>query len=82
MLGFLKRKREGDEELDDVLLFALYFFFSRPIVHFSFASREILRETVSDPRLTHMDVTVINKDYVGWYLQSVYICKAAENFWE
>ena len=26
MLGFLKREREGDEELDDVLLFALYFF--------------------------------------------------------
>ena len=57
------------------------FFFSRPIVHFSFASVGILRETVKGPGPTRVDVTVINKDYVGWYLQCVEIFKVAENSW-
>ena len=58
-----------------------FIFFSRPIVHFSFASVGILRETVKGPGPTRVDVTVINKDYVGWYLQCVEIFKVAENSW-
>ena len=36
---------------------------------------------VSGPRLTRVDVIVMNKDYVGQYLHSVEIKKVAENFW-
>ena len=33
------------------------------------------------PQPTRVDITVINKDYVGWYLQCVEIFKVAENSW-
>ena len=47
---------EGEgEELDGVLLHLLFFFST-------FASSGILCETVSSPRLTRGDVTVMNKD--------------------
>ena len=49
-------------------------FFSRPIVRSG-----ILRETVSGPQLTRVDVTVMNKDYVSRYLQSSGNKRAAEN---
>ena len=66
---------EGEgEELDGVLLHLLFFFST-------FASSGILCETVSGPRLTRVDVTVMNKDYVSRYLQSSEIIKAAENSW-
>ena len=71
-MGFLRRG-EG-EELDGVLLHAFIFFST-------FASSGILCETVSGPRLTRVDVTVMNKDYVSRYLQSMEIIKAAENSW-
>ena len=71
-MGFLRRG-EG-EELDGVLLHAFIFFST-------FASSGILCETVSGPRLTRVDVTVMNKDYVSRYLQSLEIIKAAENSW-
>ena len=58
----------GGEELDGVLLLA-FIFFSTDCT-FSFASSGILRETVSGPRLTRVDVTVMNKDYVSRDLQS------------
>ena len=69
----------GSEELDGVLLHA-FIFFSTDCT-FSFASSGILRETVSGPRLTRVDVTVMNKDYVSRYLQSFETIKAAENSW-
>ena len=50
----------------------LYFFST-------FVSSGILCETVSGPRLTRVDVTVMNKDNVSRYLQSSEIIKAAEN---
>ena len=71
-MGFLRRG-EG-EELDGVLLHAFIFFST-------FASSGILCETVSGPRLTRVDVTVMNKDNVSRYLQSSEIIKAAENSW-
>ena len=71
-LGVLRRG-EG-EELDVVLLCAFIFFST-------FASSGILCETVSGPRLTRVDVTVMNKDYVSRYLQSSEIIKAAESSW-
>ena len=67
------RRGEG-EELDGVLLHAFIFFST-------FASSGILCETVSGPRLTRVDVTVMNKDYVSRYLQSIENIKAAENSW-
>ena len=67
------RRGEG-EELDGVLLHAFIFFST-------FASSGILCETVSGPRLTRVDVTVMNKDYVSRYLQSFEKIKAAENSW-
>ena len=33
------------------------------------------------PGPTRVDVTVINKDYVGWYLQCEEKFKVAENSW-
>ena len=71
-MGFLRRG-EG-EELDGVLLHAFIFFST-------FASSGILCETVSGPRLTRVDVTVMNKDNVSRYLQSSEMIKAAENSW-
>ena len=76
-MGFLRGG--GSEELDGVLLHA-FIFFSTDCT-FSFASSGILRETVSGPRLTRVDVIVMNKDYVGQYLQSIETIKAAENSW-
>ena len=71
---------EGEgEELDGVLLHA-FIFFSTDCT-FSIASSGILCETVSGPRLTRVDVTVMNKDNVSRYLQSSEIIKAAENSW-
>ena len=64
----------GCEELDGVLLHAFIFFST-------IASSGILCETVSGPRLTRVDVTVMNKDYFSGYLQSLEIIKAAENSW-
>ena len=58
----------GGEELDGILLHA-FIFFSTDCT-FSFASSGILRETVSGPRLTRVDVIVMNKDYVSRDLQS------------
>ena len=79
-LGVLRREGEGGcEELDGVLSLA-FIFFSTDCT-FSFASSGILRETVSGPRLTRVDVTVMDKDYVSRYLQSIEITKAAENSW-
>ena len=72
-MGFL---RGGSEELDELI----FIFFSTDCT-FSFASSGILRETVSGPRLTRVDVTVMNKDYVSQYLQSIETIKAAENSW-
>ena len=69
----------GGEELDGILLHA-FIFFSTDCT-FSFASSGILRETVSGPPLTRVDVTVMNKDYVSRYLQSSETIKAAENSW-
>ena len=69
----------GSEELDGVLLHA-FIFFSTDCT-FSFASSGILRETVSGPRLTRVDVIVMNKDYVSRDLQSIETIKAAENSW-
>ena len=71
-LGVLRRG-EG-EQLDGVFLHAFIFFST-------FASSGILCETVSGPRLTRVDVTVMNKDNVSRYLQSSEIIKAAENSW-
>ena len=53
----------GGEELDGVFFARLYFFST-------FVSSGILCETVSGPRLTRVDVIVMNKDYVSRYLQS------------
>ena len=64
----------GGEELDGVVFARLYFFST-------FVSSGILCETVSGPRLTRVDVTVMNKDNVSRYLQSSEIIKAAENSW-
>ena len=69
----------GGDELDDVLLHA-FIFFSTDCT-FSIASSGILCETVSGPRLTRVDVTVMNKDNVNRYLQSSEMIKAAENSW-
>ena len=55
-------------------------FFFRPIVRFQLQVVEFC-ETVSGPRLTRADVTVMNKDYFSGYLQSLEIIKAAENSW-
>ena len=62
VLGFLRREG-GGEELDGVFFARLYFFST-------FVSSGILCETVSGPRLTRVDVIVMNKDYVSRYLQS------------
>ena len=70
-LGVLRR---GEGEELDVFLHAFIFFST-------FASSGILCETVSGPRLTRVDVTVMNKDNVSRYLQSLEIIKAAENSW-
>ena len=51
MIRFLRKG--GGEELHGVLSL-IVFFFSRPTVHFSFASVGILRETVQGP--TRVDV--------------------------
>ena len=56
MAGLGVFEEGGDEELDGVLLHAFIFFVS------TFASSGILCETVSSPRLTRGDVTVMNKD--------------------
>ena len=64
----------GGEEVDGVLLHAFIFFST-------FASSGILCETVSGPRLTRVDVTVMNKDYVTRYLQSSEKINSAENSW-
>ena len=53
----------GGEELDGVFFARLYFFST-------FVSSGILCETVSGPRLTRVDVIVMNKDYVSRDLQS------------
>ena len=53
----------GGEELDGVVFARLYFFST-------FVSSGILCETVSGPRLTRVDVIVMNKDYVSRDLQS------------
>ena len=74
MAGLEVFEEGGGEELDGVLLHAFIFFST-------FASSGILCETVSGPRLTRVDVTVMNKDYVSRYLQSFEIIKAAENSW-
>ena len=79
MAVFRVFEERGDEELDGVLLLA--FIFSSTDCTFSFVSSGILRETVLGPRLTRVDVTVMNKDYVSRYLQSIEIIKAAENSW-
>ena len=69
----------GGEELEGVLLHD-FIFFSTDCT-FSIASSGILCETVSGPRLTRVDVTVMNKDYVTRYLQSSERIKSAENSW-
>ena len=73
-LGVFEEGGGGGEELDGVFLHAFIFFST-------FVSSGILCETVSGPRLTRVDVTVMNKDYVSRYLQSFEIIKAAENSW-
>ena len=78
-LGVFEEEGGVCEELDGVLLLA-FIFFSTDCT-FSFASSGILRETVSGPQLTRVDVTVMNKDYVSRYLQSSETIKAAENSW-
>ena len=67
-LGVFEEGRGGGEKLDGVLSDA-FIFFSTDCT-FSFASSGILRETVSGPRLTRVDVIVMNKDYVSRDLQS------------
>ena len=74
MAGLGVFEEGGSEELDGVLLHGFIFFST-------FASSGILCETVSGPRLTRVDVTVMNKDNVSRYLQSSEIIKAAENSW-
>ena len=76
---FGERGGGGGEELEGVLLHD-FIFFSTDCT-FSIASSGILSETVSGPRLTRVDVTVMNKDYVSRYLQSFEKIKAAENSW-
>ena len=78
-MGFLRRGEGGGEELDSILLHA-FIFFSTDCT-FSIASSGILCETVLGPRLTLVDVTVMNKDYFSGYLQSLETIKAAENSW-
>ena len=73
-LGVFEEGGEGGEELDGVFLHAFIFFST-------FVSSGILCETVSGPRLTRVDVTVMNKDYVTQYLQSSEKKKSAENSW-
>ena len=73
-LGVFEEGGGGGEELDGVFLHA--FIFSP-----TFVSSGILCATVSGPRLTRVDVTVMNKDNVSRYLQSSEIIKAAENSW-
>ena len=75
MAGLWVFQEGGDEEPDGVLLLA--FIFSSTDWTFSFVSSGILRDTVLGPRLTRVDVTVMNKDYVNRYLQSIEIMKAA-----
>ena len=67
-LGVFEEGRGGGEKLDGVLSHA-FIFFSTDCT-FSFASSGILRETVSGPRLTRVDVIAMNKDYVSRDLQS------------
>ena len=67
-LGVFEEGRGGGEKLDGVLSHA-FIFFSTDCT-FSFASSGILRETVSGPRLTRVDVIVMNKDYISRDLQS------------
>ena len=62
-LGVFEEGGGGGEELDGVFFSRLYFFST-------FVSSGILCETVSGPRLTRVDVIVMNKDYVSRYLQS------------
>ena len=57
------------------------FFFLDRLYIFHLQVLEFCVKLFKGPGPTRVDVTVINKDYVGWYLQCVEIFKVAENSW-
>ena len=58
----------------------LFFFLDRLYI-FHLQVLEFCVKLFKGPGPTRVDVTVINKDYVGWYLQCVEKFKVAENSW-
>ena len=59
----------------------IFFFFLDRLYIFHLQVSEFYVKLFKGPGPTRVDVTVINKDYVGWYLQCVEIFKVAENSW-
>ena len=56
-----------------------FFFFLDRLYIFHLQVLEFCVKLFKDPLVWML--TVINKDYVGWYLQCVEIFKVAENSW-
>ena len=71
----------GGGELHGVLSLIVYFFFLDRLYIFHLQVLEFCVKLFKGPGPTRVDVTVINKDYVGWYLQCVEIFQVAENSW-
>ena len=82
MIRFLRKGRGGGGRITWCFVaHRLFFFFLDRLYIFHLQVLEFCVKLFKGPGPTRVDVTVINKDYVGWYLQCVEIFKVAENSW-
>ena len=81
MIRFLRKGGGGVKNYMVFCRSSFIFFFLDRLYIFHLQVLEFCVKLFKGPGPTRVDITVINKDYVGWYLQCVEIFKVAENSW-